>query len=105
MTTFKLPPLRKPSDPWGPLDTIEIDEDILYAPFSKSDKLGKTADWTLDPSRDTREQRQRQYGRYRGRTLIFCIFSRFFTKYLCFRTISDIWSWSSIYFCISALRR
>ncbi|CCJ29904.1 unnamed protein product [Pneumocystis jirovecii] len=65
MTTFKLPPLRKPSDPWGPLDTIEIDEDILYAPFSKSDKLGKTADWTLDPSRDTREQRQRQYGRYR----------------------------------------
>ncbi|KAG5519965.1 hypothetical protein PMAC_000242 [Pneumocystis sp. 'macacae'] len=65
MTTFKLPLLRKPFDPWGPLDTIEIDEDILYAPFSKSDKLGKTADWTLDPLRDAREQRQRQYGRYR----------------------------------------
>ncbi|KAG4304657.1 hypothetical protein PORY_002050 [Pneumocystis oryctolagi] len=65
MTSFKLPTLHKTSDLWGPQDTIEIDEDILYVPFSKSDKLGKIADWTLDPSRDTREQKQRQYGRYR----------------------------------------
>ncbi|KTW28371.1 hypothetical protein T552_01632 [Pneumocystis carinii B80] len=71
MTTFKLPTLRKPTDPWGPSDTIETEEDIPYTPFSKSDRLGKTADWTLDPLRDGREQRQRQYGRYKEQYQVY----------------------------------
>ncbi|KAG5440568.1 hypothetical protein PCK2_000393 [Pneumocystis canis] len=52
-------------DLWGPPEGLENEDGIPYMPFSKSDKLGKTADWTLDPSRDAREQRQRQYGRYK----------------------------------------
>ncbi|KAG4303205.1 hypothetical protein PCANB_000601 [Pneumocystis canis] len=65
MTIFNLSSLHKNLNSWGPPDIIDNEDNIPYMPFSKSDKLGKTADWTLDPSRDIREQRQRQYGRYK----------------------------------------
>ncbi|KAJ3123983.1 hypothetical protein HK098_001469 [Nowakowskiella sp. JEL0407] len=43
---FLLPSISFNSDGWGP--TPESDEltDVPYAPFSKSDRLGKIADWT-----------------------------------------------------------
>jgi translation initiation factor 3 subunit D len=47
--SFTLPPLPDTGPHWGPSSsTNEIDffKDIPYAPFNKSDKLGKAADWT-----------------------------------------------------------
>ncbi|KAJ8097875.1 eukaryotic translation initiation factor 3 subunit D [Lipomyces tetrasporus] len=67
---FVLPSLVPVSSPWGPPATEGSTtglsfEGAPYAPFSKSDKLGKLADWTQDPGRDGRDQRggRQNYGR------------------------------------------
>jgi len=55
------------TDGWGPPTTSETMLDgVPYAPYSKSDKLGRMADWTEGKDRD-RGGRQQYGGRnYRG---------------------------------------
>lgn len=59
MASFSLPPIHDNSDgSWGPSssnlpDTFKF-KDIPYAPYSKSDKLGRFADWN-DISGDNRQ--------------------------------------------------
>lgn len=56
--SFKLPDL--PSvEQWGPAVTTSEDEPF-YAPFSKSDRLGKIADWSIDPLSSQRNDGGRQ---------------------------------------------
>ena len=52
-------------DGWGPPVTTESTlNGVPYAPYSKGDKLGRMADWTVD-SKDGRERGGRnQYNRY-----------------------------------------
>jgi hypothetical protein len=42
---FNIPSPTDNVDGWGPCTVPEEYKDIPYAPFSKSDKLGKAADW------------------------------------------------------------
>lgn len=59
--------LPDPESTWGPTITSETTlNGVPYAPFSKSDKLGRMADWT--DAKDGRDGRGRQqYNRnYRG---------------------------------------
>ena len=42
---FSIPTLHDNVDGWGPCTVPEEYKDIPYAPFSKSDRLGKAADW------------------------------------------------------------
>ncbi|CAA22586.1 translation initiation factor eIF3d [Schizosaccharomyces pombe] len=65
-TGFKLPELAPVKSAWGPPETEQIGGDIPYAPFSKGDRLGKIADWSVDQPKDGREQRGRQ-GAFAGR--------------------------------------
>jgi translation initiation factor 3 subunit D len=57
------------TDGWGPPTTNETTlNGVPYAPYSKSDKLGRMADWTAD-GKDGRDGRggRGQYNRnYRG---------------------------------------
>lgn len=55
------------SGSWGPPETKEtMLNGVPYAPYSKSDKLGRMADWTEGKDRD-RQGRQNYGGRnYRG---------------------------------------
>ena len=57
------------NDEWGPEDTIATTLDgVPYAPYSKSDKLGRMADWTQE-GKEGRDRGGRQYGRnFRGKT-------------------------------------
>jgi hypothetical protein len=59
-----------PSDEsWGPTVSTENTLDgVPYAPFSKSDKLGRMADWTTEgkDGRDGRGGRQAYNRNYRG---------------------------------------
>jgi translation initiation factor 3 subunit D len=60
MPSFTLPPLQdNPDGAWGPSFSNLPDrfkfKDIPYAPYSKSDKLGRFADWN-DPSGENRGQ-------------------------------------------------
>ena len=66
---FKLNQLES-TDTWGPGDEWQLEgglKDVPFAPFSKGDKLGRAADWTIE-SKDGRDPRSRQgYNRnYRG---------------------------------------
>ena len=56
-------------DNWGPPTTTEsLVEGVPYAPYSKGDKLGRCADWTVG-EKDQRGER-RQYNRnYRGKRI------------------------------------
>ena len=59
MSSFSLPPIHDNSDgSWGPSASNIPDQfkfkDIPYAPYSKSDKLGRFADWN-DASVDNRQ--------------------------------------------------
>ncbi|KAF4619921.1 hypothetical protein D9613_004923 [Agrocybe pediades] len=59
MSSFSLPPIHdNPEGGWGPSTSNFPDQfkfkDIPYAPFSKSDKLGRFADWN-DLSSDNRQ--------------------------------------------------
>ncbi|EPY52333.1 translation initiation factor eIF3d Moe1 [Schizosaccharomyces cryophilus OY26] len=59
-TGFKLPDLPPVKSAWGPHETEQFSEDVPYAPFSKGDRLGKIADWSVEQPKDGREQRGRQ---------------------------------------------
>ncbi|KAK9455354.1 eukaryotic translation initiation factor 3 subunit D [Dipodascopsis uninucleata] len=70
LSPFTIPSLPTAKAPWGPSTSIpsattSAFEGSPYAPFSKSDKLGKMADWTQDASRQGRDQRngRQNYGR------------------------------------------
>ena len=59
MPSFSLPPIHdNPDGGWGPSSSNIPDQfkfkDIPYAPYSKSDKLGRVADWN-DLSTDNRQ--------------------------------------------------
>lgn len=59
MPSFSLPPIHdNPDGSWGPSTSNIPDQfkfkDIPYAPYSKSDKLGRFADWN-DASVDNRQ--------------------------------------------------
>lgn len=59
MSSFSLPPIHdNPDGGWGPSTSNFPDQfkfkDIPYAPYSKSDKLGRFADWN-DLSSDNRQ--------------------------------------------------
>lgn len=59
MPSFSLPPINdNPDGSWGPSSSHPPDQfkfkDIPYAPYSKSDKLGRFADWN-DLSADNRQ--------------------------------------------------
>ncbi|KIM63633.1 hypothetical protein SCLCIDRAFT_116892 [Scleroderma citrinum Foug A] len=59
MASFSLPPIHNnPDGGWGPSSSNIPEQfkfkDIPYAPFSKSDKLGRFADWN-DPASDGRQ--------------------------------------------------
>ena len=59
MPSFSLPPIHdNPDSGWGPSSSNIPDQfkfkDIPYAPYSKSDKLGRVADWN-DLSSDNRQ--------------------------------------------------
>lgn len=59
MASFSLPPIHdNPDGGWGPSSSNIPEQfkfkDIPYAPFSKSDKLGRFADWN-DPMSDNRQ--------------------------------------------------
>ncbi|KAJ7102661.1 eukaryotic translation initiation factor 3 subunit D [Mycena crocata] len=59
MASFSLPPINdNPGGGWGPSSSNLPDQfkfkDIPYAPYSKSDKLGRFADWN-DSSADNRQ--------------------------------------------------
>ncbi|KAJ7098645.1 eukaryotic translation initiation factor 3 subunit D [Mycena belliarum] len=62
MASFSLPPINdNPGGGWGPSSSNLPDQfkfkDIPYAPYSKSDKLGRFADWN-DSSTDGRQTQQ-----------------------------------------------
>ncbi|KAF6761964.1 eukaryotic translation initiation factor 3 subunit 7 [Ephemerocybe angulata] len=63
MSSFSLPPIYdNPDGGWGPSTSTNFPEefkfrDIPYAPFAKSDKLGRVADWN-DLSTDNRQNQQ-----------------------------------------------
>ena len=56
-------------DGWGPATTSETTfNGVAYAPFSKSDKISRMADWTTDgKDRDGRGNRSQYNRNYRGR--------------------------------------
>jgi len=72
---YSVPELEDSADGWGPSAEPEKLQGIPFAPFSKSDKLGKAADWT-----------NQNYQKYSGtwgasgeveaaRSLCFCCFA------------------------------
>lgn len=47
---FHAPELQYNEEGWGP--SQDIQEDFIYQPFSKSDRLGKISDWTGTATQD-----------------------------------------------------
>lgn len=67
--TFKLPALA-PVDHWGPvLDSTA--SDTFYLPFSKSERLGKIADWAIDPATAQRNENRQARGAFGRRDANF----------------------------------
>ena len=56
---FALPSVEDNADGWGPVSTPRELEGMPYAPYSKSDKIGRIADWNIQ------NQRGRQIDSYR----------------------------------------
>lgn len=63
---FFLPPINDFEGGWGPASDVVPEQfrDIPYAPFSKSDKLGRVADWT-NPEGQKQDNRETTGGRQR----------------------------------------
>jgi translation initiation factor 3 subunit D len=57
---FVLPTVHDNEEGWGPVDVPEVfkENPTIYTPFSKSDKLGKAADW---------QKQEQMQGRYQAR--------------------------------------
>jgi len=69
--SFDFSELPGTADPWGPSNKVPVTfqfNDVPYAPFSKTDKLGKVADWQQakeeDLPRRYQERRRDQYHAY-----------------------------------------
>jgi len=62
-STFFVPIINDNPEGWGPVGVPEEFENIPYAPFSKSDKLGKAADWSVQSNY---QNRQFQSSRFQG---------------------------------------
>jgi translation initiation factor 3 subunit D len=64
-------------DEWGPeVSSVTTLDGVPYAPYSKSDKLGRMADWTQE-GKEGRDRGGRQYGRnFRGKCLGHSVSSR-----------------------------
>lgn len=64
---FQLPSFGSVTDPWGPSASIPEAlrfHDVPYAPFSKSDKLGKLSDWA-DPKQVTHDNKRLAHKNHR----------------------------------------
>lgn len=59
------------NDEWGPESSpVTTLDGVPYAPYSKSDKLGRMADWTQE-GKEGRDRGGRQYGRnFRGKSCL-----------------------------------
>lgn len=66
MSEFSLPKFARQENRWGPCDTAEASEDMPLAPFSKSERLGRAADWTAELSRDGATRTEARGGRNGG---------------------------------------
>lgn len=51
---FELPEIQENADGWGPCAIPERFADMPYQPFSKTDRIGKVADWTGNTYQDRR---------------------------------------------------
>ncbi|ODV84462.1 hypothetical protein CANARDRAFT_29008 [[Candida] arabinofermentans NRRL YB-2248] len=61
--SFDFSKLSSPESAWGPSSVVPESlgfNDVPYAPFSKSDKLGKTADWQQNKEDELKQQQQQQ---------------------------------------------
>jgi len=65
---FKLPKIEQNTDGWGPHSLPTQFNDVPFAPFSKSDRLGKIADWTVPlPGQDVHYDRKNRDRYPRGK--------------------------------------
>jgi translation initiation factor 3 subunit D len=72
MASFVVPKIHDNADGWGPINLPEKSNSIPYAPFSKSDKLGKSADWLVDPKFPSRTYNTNpRYGAFSNVTTAF----------------------------------
>ncbi len=58
--SFTLPPIIDNPNGWGPSGVPEELSNIPYAPYSKSDRLGKIADWAAPPETRSNQLQQQQ---------------------------------------------
>lgn len=65
-STFFVPIINDNPEGWGPVGIPEDFENIPYAPFAKSDKLGKASDWS---AQSNYQNRQFQSSRFQGQTV------------------------------------
>eukprot|EP01099_Mayorella_cantabrigiensis_P004656 TRINITY_DN3547_c0_g2_i1.p1 TRINITY_DN3547_c0_g2~~TRINITY_DN3547_c0_g2_i1.p1 ORF type:complete len:540 (-),score=120.21 TRINITY_DN3547_c0_g2_i1:173-1792(-) len=65
-STFFVPIINDNPEGWGPVGVPEDFENIPYAPFAKSDKLGKASDWSVQSNY---QNRQFQSSRFQGQTV------------------------------------
>lgn len=54
MHHFIPPEIQENANGWGPNSVPEQFKDMPYQPFSKSDRIGKVADWTGQTYQDKR---------------------------------------------------
>ena len=52
LSVFSLPNVNDNPEGWGPNDQPDKYKDLPYQKFSKSDKIGKIADWTISSHTD-----------------------------------------------------
>jgi translation initiation factor 3 subunit D len=58
---FEFPPISSNFSGWGPLDQTPAGfDDVPYAPFSKTDRIGKIADWNAPPEDSWNAEQQQQ---------------------------------------------
>ena len=70
MAAFKLPPIARSDDAFGPPRDALVESEIremIYAPYNKTDKFGRCADWMSEDgawgdasSRDARREERRE---------------------------------------------
>lgn len=70
---FEVPSIHDNPDGWGPSHTPDRFKDVPYAPYNKSDKLGKAADWGADQSKF--QGKGFQGGRYQHAAPVATVFS------------------------------
>lgn len=70
---FELPEIRENPGGWGPAsdDLPDSFKDVPYAPFSKSDKLGRVADWAQLGEKDHGRENQGNRNRTKQKGTVF----------------------------------